>query len=156
MFLFNKNGYLKSGIPEEVVKEIVRKYAEQEEAKKISENYLRNEPRSMQDIATARNPEIGMMVANLEGVKKLGLTTQAHSCIYCAVATPTEEEQVANLLSMVDLGEEDKTCSTPAPTQKQHHANGMTCRRCNVLNKYITESNQTDGTYLCWGCKAGF
>lgn len=76
----------------------------------------------------------------------------SYKCTICS-----EEEQTAKILSMVDLGDEEKEAvSIAAPTQKQHHANGMTCRRCNVLNKYITESNQPDDTYLCWGCKAGF
>jgi hypothetical protein len=32
-------------------------------------------------------------------------------------------------------------------------ANGMTCARCNLLNEYVTEPNQDDGTYICYNCR---
>lgn len=212
MFLFDKDGYLKSGIPEEVMKEIVRRYAEQEESRRAVKDLYKTHSSSMLDIAHAcipiqplppgalpiyeRGPEVGMMVANLEGIKKMELSSfpevvhyadtddygilptacergvakmpqdikwsSNHSKVTCAqcILVLSEEEQINNLLSMVDLGEEEKVCSTPTasitPTQKQYHAGGMTCKKCNVPNQYVTESNQPDGTYLCWGCKAGF
>jgi len=40
---------------------------------------------------------------------------------------------------------------------KQKSANkykdGVTCAKCGDFNKYITESNQDDGTYLCYKCR---
>jgi hypothetical protein len=30
---------------------------------------------------------------------------------------------------------------------------GMTCTKCNILNEYVTESNQDDGTYICYKCR---
>ncbi len=131
--LFDKNGYLKSKLSEKVVNEIICKYAEQKEM----ESYLKNEPRSLLDIARTlipiqelgpgalpiynRDSEVGIMVANLEGVKK------------------------TELISV-----------SVAPTQKQYYAHGMNCKRCNTINEYVTEANQPDGSYICYSCRSGF
>lgn len=33
---------------------------------------------------------------------------------------------------------------------------GMTCSSCNYLNEYVNESNQEDGSYICYKCRSGF
>jgi hypothetical protein len=37
-----------------------------------------------------------------------------------------------------------------------HNPAGMTCCQCDRFNEYVTESNQDDGKYKCYGCKIGF
>lgn len=27
------------------------------------------------------------------------------------------------------------------------------CIECNVLNEYVSKGNQTNGTYICYGCR---
>lgn len=143
MFLFDKHGYLKFGIPEEVVNVIVRKYAEQEEAK--------------------RNPEVGMMVANLDGIKKLELTSEViHSkeipsgciCANCGGSgkIPCYDGE-CYICAMDDYCEDALPCyCTPTSTLEKNQ--GMYCKRCNIFNEYIAVSNQTDGSYLCYSCRS--
>lgn len=35
-------------------------------------------------------------------------------------------------------------------------AGGMTCKKCNTFNEYVTTPNQLDNSYVCYGCRSGF
>lgn len=35
-------------------------------------------------------------------------------------------------------------------------AGGMTCKKCNAFNEYVTTPNQLDNSYVCYGCRSGF
>lgn len=35
-------------------------------------------------------------------------------------------------------------------------ANGMSCKKCNVFNEYVTTPNQSNGSYVCYRCRSGW
>ncbi|KKN70811.1 hypothetical protein LCGC14_0427030 [marine sediment metagenome] len=41
----------------------------------------------------------------------------------------------------------------PEDKVKKTNKDGMTCTKCNTINEYVTESNQDDGTYVCYKCR---
>lgn len=34
--------------------------------------------------------------------------------------------------------------------------NGMSCKKCNTFNEYVSEGNQLDGSYVCYSCRSEF
>lgn len=40
-----------------------------------------------------------------------------------------------------------------AANAKKKNLSGMTCTNCHFFNKYVTEPNKDDGTYLCYKCR---
>ncbi len=36
---------------------------------------------------------------------------------------------------------------------KETNKDGMACTKCHILNEYVTEPNQDDGTYICYKCR---
>lgn len=61
-----------------------------------------------------------------------------------------EDEKVNKILDSVNL---DGVDNVPVTTKK-NYIDGMNCKKCNTLNKYVTEANQTDGSYLCYNCRS--
>jgi hypothetical protein len=51
------------------------------------------------------------------------------------------------------VGDYSKSASSTKFDKKKY--DGMSCASCKDFNKYISEPNQDDGTYICYKCRKG-
>lgn len=145
--LFDKKGYLLPGISEAIVMNVIRKYAE------------------IMDNSVAVCKKCG-------GDKKITCPDpECYVCAmddYCKNSSPCPCQKISQMVTQIinpltsrtltgfDILSRPPIFSTETEKSKvkNHKSSGLNCTKCNVLNEYLTEGNQSDGTYICYDCRS--